>query len=71
MKDYLNLFHKIIGEIDLWDEYDDKKKALFFKNFLEDNSDNAFFIDYFDNFVKKLKNITFISFTNDIIDFKI
>ena len=40
-------------------------------NFLEDNSDNAFFIDYFDNFVKKLKNITFISFTNDIIDFKI
>ena len=48
MKDYLNLFHKLILEIEDWEEKDNNKKKEFFLNYIDMNSNTAFYVDYFD-----------------------
>ena len=37
MKDYLNLFHKLILEIEDWEEKDNNKKKEFFLNYVDMN----------------------------------
>ena len=59
MKDYLNLFHKIIGDIHYWELIlTIMKKGEFFINILDKNSNSSFFVDYFDNYLNYLKNNT-------------
>ena len=67
MKDYLNLFHKIIIEIDKWEDFDDTKKAEFFAKYINENSNITFFNKYMDNYLELLKNNTLNSFANNII----
>ena len=68
MKDYLNLFHKIIGYIDKWDNLDDIEKSEVFINFLDKNSNSTFFIEYFDDYLNILKNNSLNYFINNIIE---
>ena len=67
MKDYLNLFHKIIIEIDKWEDFDDTQKAEFFVKYINENSNITFFNKYMDNYLELLKNNTLNSFANNII----
>ena len=71
MKDYLNLFHKIILDIHEWESYDSDKKGLFFKNYLNVNCNTKYFIDYFDKYTEYLKKNTLNSFINNILEIKI
>ena len=68
MKDYLNLFHKIIGDIDDWENIEDNKKGVFFINILDKNSNSSFFIEYFDNYLNNLKNKSLNYYINNILD---
>ena len=67
MKDYLNLFHKLILEIEDWEEKDNNKKKEFFLNYVDKNSNTAFFVDYFDKYINLLKKNPLNSFLNNII----
>ncbi len=71
MKDYLNFFHKIILEIDNWEEKEIYKKKQFINNYVNINSNSAFFIDYFDKYLILLKKNSLNSFLNNIIDLKV
>ncbi len=70
MKDYLNLFHKIIIDLHEWDSYDDNKKTTFFSNFVSKDNNSSFFIDYFKNYQNFLQKNSLNSFIKDILDFK-
>ena len=70
MKDYLNLFHKIIIDLHGWESYDDNKKSTFFSNFISKDNNSSFFIDYFKNYQNFLQKNSLNSFIKDIIDFK-
>ena len=61
MKDYLNLFHKIISDVDTWDKMDTKKKSIFFENIIGKDANQTFFIDYFDKYETFLTNCYSIS----------
>ena len=68
MKDYLNLFHKILIEIENWDELNNHLKGQFFIKYISENSNSAFFVNYFDNYFNNLKKNTLNSFINNILD---
>ena len=68
MKDYLNLFHKIIEKIDNWEKKNFSEKSSFFKEFLSNNTDEAFFVEYFDKYIVLLEKNTLNSFTKDILE---
>ena len=70
MKDYLNLFHKIIIDLHGWDSYDDNKKSIFFSNFISKDSNSSFFIGYFKNYQNFLKKNSLNSFIKDILEFE-
>ena len=71
MKDYLNLFHKIIGEVDRWEILSENEKHEFIVNFINETANSKYFVDYFNKFLLFLKNNTLNSFTNDILEFEI
>ena len=71
MKEYLNFFHDIVGKVNNWENMDDAEKTLFFQNFINDNTDTKFFIDYFNKYIELLKKSTLNSFSKDIIEVKI
>ena len=71
MKDYLNLFHKLILEIEDWEEKDNNKKKEFFSNYVDTNSNTAFFVDYFDKYINFLKKNPLNLFLNNIIKLEI
>ena len=68
MKDYLNLFHKILIEIENWDELNNHLKGRFFIKYINENSNSTFFVNYFDNYFNNLKKNTLNSFINNILD---
>ncbi len=70
MKDYLNLFHKIILDLENWDKFEDMKKSSFFSTFLGKDINEAYFIEYFNKYEFFLKNNSLNSFVNDILEFK-
>ena len=71
MKDYLNLFHKLILEIEDWEDKDNNKKKEFFLKYVDMNSNTAFFVDYFDKYINLLKKNSLNSFLNNIIKLEI
>ena len=71
MKDYLNFFHDVVGKVNNWDNMNINEKSQFFQNFINDNTDTKFFIDYFEKYVELLKKSTLNSFSKDILEVKI
>jgi len=70
MKDYLNLFHKIILDLDKWESYQTQEKASFFSNIISNKVNSSFFVEYFENYQIFLKKNSLNSFVNNILDFK-
>ena len=71
MKNYINVFYAIITKIDSWDELDNLQKNDFFTNFLNDNINSSFFVDYFNKYKEYLAKNTLNHFTKDIKVLKI
>ena len=68
MKDYLNLFHKIILDIANWENLNEDKKAIFFNNYFDNKLNSQFFVKYFEKYQEFLKNNTLNTFTKDKIN---
>ncbi|RPG99405.1 MAG: ubiquinol-cytochrome C reductase [Candidatus Pelagibacter sp. TMED118] len=68
MKDYLNLFHKIILDIADWDNFSGGKKSDFFINYFDNKLNSSYFVEYFDKYQEFLKNNNLNIFTKDKIN---
>ncbi len=66
MKDYINLFHDIIGKIENWNSINQMEKSKIIKVLLiTDNSDNLSI--YFDKYSIELKNNTLNYYIKSVI----
>lgn len=68
MKNYLNIFHSIIGKIDDWENLTNIDKKEIISNFLSNNSDCSHLIEYFNNFLISLKKNTLNSYIKGVIN---
>ena len=68
MKDYLNKFYDILGQIHNWDNLNVNEKNRILNNILDTNISNEDLIKYFDKFVIFLKNKTLNYFTKGVIE---
>jgi cytochrome b pre-mRNA-processing protein 3 len=67
MKDYLNLFYAMIGEIDDWENLSSKQKSILLSNFLDNRFDTSFLSDYFEKYRKNLLNNTLNSYIKGVV----
>ena len=58
MKNYLNIFHLILDQIEDWKTASDSSKAKILSDFLNINGNTSNLIDYFDNYIVNLSNNT-------------
>ena len=71
MKDYVNLFYSILGEIENWNNFDKAKKILLISNFINIDKESDLISNYFDKYCLFLANNTLKNFTKDILELKI
>tara|TARA_Y100001970_G_scaffold140158_1_gene172521 strand:- start:314 stop:787 length:474 start_codon:yes stop_codon:yes gene_type:complete len=70
MKEYINLFYKIIDKVELWDRLNFDEKIEFFSKFLDVTYENSFYVDYFNKYSIYLTKKSFNYFTKDVISHK-
>jgi len=58
MKNYLNIFHSILDQINDWKTASDSHKSKVLSDFLNINGNISNLIDYFDNYLVNLSNNT-------------
>ena len=58
MKDYINIFHAIVSEIHFWEKLDKFEKQKKISLFLDNFTENAYLIEYFDEFRENLSKKT-------------
>ena len=58
MKNYLNIFHLILDQINDWKTTSNSDKAKILSNFLNIDENTSNLIDYFDNYLINLSNNT-------------
>tara|TARA_Y100001958_G_scaffold134240_1_gene104768 strand:+ start:899 stop:1357 length:459 start_codon:yes stop_codon:yes gene_type:complete len=58
MKQYINLFHDILGKIHYWDDKNETEKSNILKEYIDTNKDISFLKEYLDKFNDDLKNNT-------------
>ena len=68
MKDYINLFHKIISDIHPWDELENNEKLNKFSELLFNFNKLDKLVVYFDNFNKDLSKKTLNSYIKSVIN---
>ena len=68
MKDYINLFHKIIKDIHLWDKLENNDKLNKFSELLFNFNKLDKLVVYFDNFNKNLSKKTLNSYIKSVIN---
>jgi len=66
MKDYINLFHSIISEINDWESFDISKKIKTFRIFLTNSIKINDLIEYFDFYYGNLKKKTLNSYLKSV-----
>ena len=71
MKDYLNIFYKLIENIDKWKEIDNNQKKFFLEEYIDKSINTSFFINYFDKYEFFLEKNSLNSFSKDILEPKI
>ena len=71
MKEYINLFHSIVKNIEKWETFDNSLKKQFIGNYLNLDENIDYFVNYFNKFRLFLKNNTLNYFTKDVINPKI
>jgi len=67
MKEYLNIFHTIIGKIENWEKTKNNEKLEIFSDYLDVYSESEFFVNYFEKYRLFLINNTLNYFTKDVI----
>ena len=70
MKDYLNIFYKLIENIDKWGELNSSEKKFFFSEYIDNSVNSGFFISYFNNYELFLEKNSLNSFSKDILELK-
>ena len=70
MKEYVNLMHYIILNVEKWENINTKEKAQFFSDSIGASKESSFYIDYFEKYSIYLSKKTFNYFTNDVISHK-
>ena len=70
MKEYLNLFHRIISKIEFWEKLGEQEKIHFLNNYLNLGSELDYLIEYFDKYIIFLSNNTLNYFSKDVINQK-
>jgi len=70
MKEYINLFYKIIDNVELWEKLNFNEKINFFSEFIDTTLENTFYIDYFNKYSIYLTKMSFNYFTKDVISHK-
>ena len=68
MKDYINLFHKIITDIHLWDKLETNEKLKKFSELLFNFNKLDKLVVYFDNFNEDLSKKTLNSYIKSVIN---
>ena len=71
MKDYINIFYKLIENIDKWKEIDNNQKKFFLEEYIDKSINTSFFINYFDKYESFLEKNSLNSFSKDILEPKI
>ncbi len=71
MKDYLNIFYKLIENIDKWKEIENNQKKFFLEEYIDKSINTSFFINYFDKYESFLEKNSLNSFSKDILEPKI
>ena len=66
MKEYLNLFHRIISKIELWENLDEQEKIHFLNNYLNLGSKLDYLIEYFDKYILFISNNALNFSTKDV-----
>jgi len=56
MKNYLNIFYGMIDKIDNWNKLSFQMKEVILLNFLNNDVDGVFLVDYFDKYIHNLSN---------------
>ena len=70
MKNYVNLFYKILEHVEKWKNIDRLKKLEIIANLMNIKEDNDLFVVYFDKYEEFLLNNTLKIFTKDILEIK-
>ena len=66
MKDYINLFHSMVSEINFWDDISKSEKLKKISIFLSDFHNNAELLEYFDDFNRNLSKKTLNSYLKSV-----
>ena len=69
MKDYVNLLFSIIDKIDLWEIKNYNEKKIILNNFIEDMSNDEYFINYLEKYTIFLTKNSFNKLSKDILTF--
>ena len=69
MKDYVNLLFSIIDKIDLWETKNYNEKKTILNNFIEDMSNDEYFINYLEKYSVFLTKNSFNKLSKDILTF--
>ena len=67
MKDYVNLLFSVIEKIDLWEEKNHSEKKEILKYYIQDATNNDFFVEYYEKYIKFLSKNSFNNLSKDII----
>ncbi len=70
MKEYVNFMHSIIKNIESWEKLSLNEKLVFFNNYINNNRESSFYVDYFEKYTIYLSKKTFNYFTKDVISLK-
>ena len=68
MKNYLNLFHKMIDQFHFWDDYDDNKKKDELSKLILKCKNTANLLEYFEKYLLILKKNTLNSYLKSVIN---
>ena len=68
MKDYLNVFYAMIDKVHNWESLSNESKKSSLSNFLINNADTVFLLDYFEKYYVKLSNNTLISHIKGVVN---
>ncbi len=68
MKDYINVFHSILKDLENLEDPVKYSKIVFYKKYLNNANNPEFLTNYFNKYEIFLLNNTLNYFTNDIID---
>ena len=68
MKTYINVFYSIIDQIDNWEKTSDFEKKVILSNFLDNDADTVFLMNYFDKYMLNLTNNTLNSYIKGVVN---